>query len=273
MKKDGFYFGASMGAGGLLKAAWFPLGDFCTDYIDCGEIPAVGQFVSHWPLSAVTHGARPYSTPMEIAKTYPASVTRGQAYRRLNEEFGALGLFDHVGAIHYKTPQIFINELVERGPNRRTSPQIARQVAEISVRIVRGQVISMPFPIVFTAKLPVFTIKTREVVQRILHDLGWRDLSDYTWEPTYFNGLSPSVDEYNGGDHYGVALIEAMHEMLLGNQQTRRLRPLVALGKILDKCYHVEQPFAGSTICNIHKFNGVLTDGDKRSGIVSSYAA
>lgn len=272
MKKGGFYFGSSMSAGGTLRVAWFPFGDFSEVYIDCGEIAAVGQYVGHWPLSAVTHGARPYNTEAEVIRMYQQGTTRRPGYAELRSEFGTLALFDHVGEKYY-TPHSFVEEMKVRGPNRRTSPQTAREVAQLAAREVNGIAYTLPFPILFTAKLPVFTRKQRTAVERLLQDWGGREWEGFTWEPTYLNGLSPSIDGYSGSDHFGTVLIHAMHQAKMGNEVTRNQAPLKALAAITSKCYHVEQPFAGSMVCNIHRFDGTLTDNDRRSGIVSSYAA
>lgn len=274
MVDQGYYFGASVSGFGMLRAAWYPFGDFIDRFIDCANTPAVGQFIGHFPLSAAVWSAQQYATRKQAMQMFAPEVFSRPQYTGLARKFGTLCLFDHVGANNY-TPRMFVAELLERGPNRHTSPQTAREIAQLTLRTDSGgNTWHAPFPIIFTAKLPVFrSVRVRDALgETLLEWAGIRE-TEYTWEPTFLNGLSPNVDEYGGQTHFGTLLIHAMHVIEKGNQVQKDDANLKRIARVLENSLMVEQPFVGSTITTVHKFNGTLTDSDVRSGIVSSFAS
>ena len=274
MVDGGYYFGASVSPFGTLRVAWYPFGDFVSRFIDCDMIPSVGQFIGHFPLSAAVWSAQPYATNAQLKAMYPESVLNRPRFKNIFRAFGTgICLFDHVRANNY-TPYSFLQEMLERGPNRHTAPVTAHEIARHTVREDElGNRWPTPFPIIFTQPLPVFrSERVRNAVGDLL--LKWANIEDrvLTWEPTIENGLSPRIDEYDGSDHFGTLLIHAMHIAKRGNAAQRKDEALMRIMGIVDNGMFVEQPFCGSLITNIHKFNGTLSDDDRRSGIVSSFA-
>lgn len=264
----GYYFGASISGFGTLQTIHWVLGDFCDDIIDASIIPGPGQYQAHIPLSAVTGGMRQWETPRVMREMYSPEVFKKPLYEALGKNFGSFGLFDHVGAAHY-TPHSFAEELRERGPNRRTSPKLAQEVASLT----NGS----PFPIWFTAKLPVFQdIGQRDIVEEILKDWLVEPTDGYSWEPTWKReNFGPRIQHNNGSNHYGRHLIAALHAAERDNRNAEPDQLLVQLSRICGKAQWVEQTFCGSIITMTHKYHGsdstYLSGSDRRSGIVSSY--
>ena len=264
----GYYFGSSMSGFGTIKPIHWVLGDFCDDIIDASLIPGPGQYKTHIPLSAVTGGMRQWESARVMREMYKPEVFQRPLYEALRSNFGTFGLFDHIGASHY-TPYSFAKELNERGPNRRTSPAFAREVAELTG--------GRPFPIWFTAKLPAFhDTEQRDIVEELLKDWLTEPTDGYSWEPTWKReNFGPRVRHNNGSDHYGRHLIAALHAAERGNSAARSDTLLVQLRRICDKMQWVEQAFCGSVITMTHKYHGsdntYLSSDDRRSGIVSSY--
>lgn len=274
MVDDGYYFGASVSAFGTLRAAWYPFGDFVSRFIDCDNIPSIGQFIGHFPLSAAVWSAQPFMVNDDLKRMYPEEVMARPRFKGIRQAFGtSICLFDHVGANNY-TPYSFLQEMLERGPNRHTAPMTAHEIAKYTVVEDRmGNRWPIPFPIVFTQRLPVFrSERVRDAIGGLLLEWGNIEDRELTWEPTIENGLSPRIDEYDGSDHFGTLLIHAMHIAKRGNVAQKNDETLKRIMEVVDNGLFVEQPFCGSTITNIHKFNGTLSDDDRRSGIVSSFA-
>lgn len=236
--------GSEFSADGMLQPWVWLLGDGINENLYL-EVPP-RQVIMINPVATITLQSLiglewPYEIPEELQPLY----------ERLNQATKSLGIADHVGATAYSAFS-FAAEVLDYGPSRRISKDMARELAEIVFN-------SGPIPMLFTHnRMPVFRhaedrLNARMLIEDCMDKLDW-NRHDYL-KPTWLHdNWGMYRNNWVGNEHYMLPILTGLSIIDHGWKEVKNSKPWQRLKDFLGNADHVrfmEQPFGMSWLCKI----------------------